>query len=142
MKCPKTNLSPSYAYKQGCRCEVCKANKAVYTKKEAPKNRERVKLWHLQHPDRIKAFQKKARDTRWLNTRGTLLVSQEGKCAICGRTGEEPAMRYGGRLVLDHNHTTNEIRGLLCGSCNIGLGHFKDSPELLQKAKEYLDAIA
>lgn len=42
-------------------------------------------------------------------------------------------------LHIDHNHDTNEIRGVLCTNCNRGLGHFKDSPELLKKAAEYLE---
>lgn len=51
-------------------------------------------------------------------------------CELCG-TQEN--------LHIDHNHNTNEIRGVLCTNCNRGLGHFKDSPELLEKAKEYLE---
>ena len=51
-------------------------------------------------------------------------------CELCGSTLQ---------LHIDHNHITNEIRGVLCTNCNRGLGHFKDSPELLKKAAEYLE---
>jgi hypothetical protein len=52
-----------------------------------------------------------------------------GKCLICG--SEE-------KLCLDHDHITGAIRGCLCSFCNTGLGYFKDSTELLQKAIFYL----
>ena len=39
---------------------------------------------------------------------------------------------------LDHNHGTGEFRGFLCDSCNTGLGKFKDDPELLNRAINYL----
>lgn len=57
---------------------------------------------------------------------------QNGVCAICKGT-EEDRM-----LAVDHNHETDIVRGLLCGTCNRALGLFKDSPELLQVAKEYV----
>ncbi len=39
---------------------------------------------------------------------------------------------------IDHNHQTNKVRGLLCGSCNLAIGKMKDSPELLERAATYL----
>ncbi len=58
------------------------------------------------------------------------MISQEGKCLIC----EEPA------TCVDHNHTTNAIRGLLCIKCNAGIGQFNENPTLLRKAAEYIIA--
>jgi hypothetical protein len=51
-------------------------------------------------------------------------------CQICG-TNLKP-------FHIDHDHKTNEIRGLLCRACNHGLGNFKDNPKLLIKAANYL----
>jgi hypothetical protein len=42
-------------------------------------------------------------------------------------------------LVVDHNHTTNKIRALLCSNCNLILGHAKDNKEILIKLSEYLE---
>lgn len=50
-------------------------------------------------------------------------------CTICGKED---------KMVVDHNHKTNEIRGLLCNHCNRGLGHFKDDPDLLEYARIYI----
>lgn len=50
-------------------------------------------------------------------------------CAICGSSEN---------LHVDHCHTTGKIRDVLCRECNIGLGHFRDRPDLLLLAIEYL----
>ena len=58
---------------------------------------------------------------------------QNGKCAICYKTNI--------KLHVDHNHETGEVRGLLCGNCNRGLGLFKDHFYYLDRAAEYLVAV-
>ena len=58
---------------------------------------------------------------------------QGGLCYICH---QPPIGKW--RLSIDHDHATDEVRGLLCDQCNCGLGNFKDSPELLLAAIEYL----
>lgn len=63
-----------------------------------------------------------------------LFEAQRGLCGICS----EPMTRP----ILDHCHTTMNIRGLLCQNCNIGLGQFKDKPELLEKAMHYIQTNA
>ena len=63
------------------------------------------------------------------------LEGQGGLCAIC-RGLPAGRRRY---LDVDHDHKTNLIRGLLCSSCNGGIGLLKDSRELLREAIAYLD---
>lgn len=53
------------------------------------------------------------------------------QCVICG-TNES--------LVVDHDHVTGDVRGMLCNHCNRGLGHFRDDPLLLEFAAQYLYA--
>ena len=65
-----------------------------------------------------------------------ILTAQKGVCAICG-VDKPSAHRQ--HFYVDHCHTTGKIRGLLCGSCNTGLGHFKDNPDLLTTAISYLE---
>lgn len=62
-----------------------------------------------------------------------MLKEQSGKCRICDSLPKE-----GKRLDVDHCHSTQNVRGLLCNNCNRGLGHFKDSPVLLVEALRYL----
>ncbi len=59
---------------------------------------------------------------------------QKGLCAICAT----PLKLGVGGHATDHCHATKKFRGLLCMLCNTGLGKFKDSPELLAKAIDYL----
>lgn len=63
------------------------------------------------------------------------LRQQNHKCAICSTDETEVFKQL---LYVDHNHTTGQIRGLLCHPCNAGLGHFKEKEELLDNAKQYL----
>jgi hypothetical protein len=65
-----------------------------------------------------------------------LLKKSDGKCAICGKIEDDS--QYG-RNHVDHCHNTGKLRGMLCPNCNIGLGAFNDSFELLSKAIKYLE---
>lgn len=59
-------------------------------------------------------------------------------CAICKEPQSVLLKGELKRLAVDHCHKTKKIRGLLCDNCNKGLGLFKDKPELLNSASEYL----
>lgn len=62
-------------------------------------------------------------------------ITNQYQCAICGKSA---AATKQNRLAPDHDHHTGEFRGFLCGHCNVGIGHFKDDPDLLIRAAEYL----
>lgn len=62
-----------------------------------------------------------------------LLKRQKNKCALCKRAANEKKA-----LGVDHCHKTGAIRGLLCDSCNLSLGGFKDNIETLKAAISYL----
>jgi hypothetical protein len=72
-----------------------------------------------------------------------LLASQDHRCAICGcflTSQLSPVLAASKRFVahVDHDHATGELRGLLCLSCNIGLGKFYDNEQFLLSAAGYL----
>ena len=69
-------------------------------------------------------------------TVAALIEAQENRCAICGCPGQDAPRK---RLVLDHDHETGYIRGMLCLQCNSGLGQFKDNIEFLRAAISYLE---
>jgi hypothetical protein len=81
---------------------------------------------------------------RWTREgiRARLFEAQGGRCAICGKHDSVI-----GSLCLDHDHACDEcadgcpecIRGLLCRDCNWGLGWFRDNPESLRVAAQYVE---
>ena len=62
-----------------------------------------------------------------------MFVDQQGCCAICTRpfVGQRPAV--------DHCHTTNKVRGLLCQKCNTAIGLLEDNITSLENAIKYLE---
>jgi len=69
-----------------------------------------------------------------IEERDKLLSEQDFACAICGVL----EVNLKKKLAIDHCHTSQKVRGLLCTVCNLGLGKFKDDPSLLLKAAEYI----
>ena len=59
-----------------------------------------------------------------------LIRDQRGLCAIC--LDREPTQ-------VDHDHSTGHVRGILCGGCNAGLGQFREDPEIIRRAIDYLN---
>ena len=62
-------------------------------------------------------------------------LAQRKACAVCQKSlvGLSPQTVH-----VDHNHATGELRGILCGSCNVGLGSFRDDESTLMAAINYL----
>lgn len=67
--------------------------------------------------------------------------AQNFKCAICGGEGfiMNSKKTHREKLVIDHDHKTGVVRGLLCHNCNRALGLFQDDVEIMQKAIQYLN---
>jgi|SRR5215831_4769125 len=60
-----------------------------------------------------------------------LLSSQNRLCAICEHD-------LGTKPVVDHDHETGKVRGILCCGCNLGIGNLRDSINVLERATRYL----
>lgn len=65
-----------------------------------------------------------------------LAANQLNRCALCSTDVPGGSRK---NFLVDHNHETGEVRGLLCYNCNNGLGMLKDSPKLLKRAIQYLE---
>ena len=69
----------------------------------------------------------------------SIIANQNFACPICQVEISETLGYKGKRLVVvDHNHDTGEVRGILCWSCNLMLGHARESTDILYKAIVYL----
>lgn len=66
-----------------------------------------------------------------------LYQDQAGQCAICG-IRFPPLSKREKRIVVDHNHLTGEVRGLLCGQCNSAVGMAKESVYIVERLLLYL----
>ena len=95
-----------------------------------PCQSEISKDWYKENPS--KNYLQKYGIT--IEDKAEMAKAQGDRCAIC----KEP-LADAVTICVDHCHESDQIRGILCHHCNIGLGHFRDSPKLLQRAAHYLD---
>ena len=123
---------PGFSFMQGGKkatCEICAETKSVglFTAPFKGKYRVcKVCKTHLNRFNRFGITPKQYQD---------LLEKQNYKCAIC----EDALTFIKNSAVVDHCHGSSKIRGILCRSCNTGLGVFKDNKSFLAKAICYLE---
>jgi hypothetical protein len=111
-----------------------KVKKAAYYIANRERVKERVKVWRAANPRKVKANNLKQGYGLTLEEFDLLMEVQNGLCGIC-KTILLPTKSG---THVDHDHGNGRIRGLLCGNCNKGLGHFRDSPAFLLAAVSYL----
>ena len=104
--------------------------------------RAKARAWYERNKEHVNDLQRrwalKKRFGLTLEQYDALSAAQGGLCAVCL---QRPKAYHTSRrpLRIDHCHETRLVRGLLCHHCNVGIGHFFDSPELLRAAATYLD---
>lgn len=67
--------------------------------------------------------------------------AQNFQCAICHKENFAMGVNHSGCLVVDHDHQTGAVRGLLCHNCNRALGLLQDSINYLRSAAKYLESV-
>ncbi len=133
---PLTSFGPHKGMRNGLKreCRECLSDRAS---RWVDANPDRAFDAHLRRTFKITLEQYKA-----------MLAEQGGFCAICGepptvensgRWKQRPRRATAPRLVVDHDHGTGKVRGLLCGRCNTGIGHLKDDPIIVRFALKYLE---
>jgi hypothetical protein len=168
-QCEQQNPQPlSNFFKRGdtksgfmSRCKSClkeidlkRKDKTIqYKRKWKMNNRDKVKKYYENNKEEILQKSKnynhkpeikmKVKNRNLLKNYGLtldqynqMLVNQNHKCDICS-IDEVNAGKKG--LFVDHNHITNEVRSLLCNTCNFLIGQSKESPAILRNAANYLE---
>lgn len=130
-KCGEVKLKTAFdirkASKDGltAQCTVCLRTKAMKVRKD--------------NPEAVRAKNLKTRFNMTIEQYNTKFLEQKGKCGICDKAETMKALNGKVKwLAIDHNHYTGAIRGLLCSSCNTGLGKLGDSIKVLESAIKYL----
>jgi len=144
-KNPEKIAERDKAYQQ---TEAYKKNRPIYIKQYRKKNKEKLAAQASEHYYKNKKHKMAVvRERKYgISTEeyDTMLEEQNNKCKICSiefndNFNLEFKVDYKYSQQLDHCHTTNKVRGILCPSCNKGLGHFKDNTKLLTNAIVYLE---
>lgn len=93
----------------------------------------RSRKWKEKYPERTRELN---RESAWRKRgidvdKAREIYAEQKSCQICKYSYPS--------LHLDHCHNADKVRGMLCQSCNKGLGFFGDDPEILKQAIYYLD---
>ena len=124
------------------RCKICanSATKKTYHK-HLEKSRNKARNYRNFNPEAGRNAKFKSKYGITLDIYREMLVVQNSLCAICHLPETEKDGKAGRikLLSVDHSHKTGKVRGLLCASCNKGLGLFEDSEQMLRSAAAYLD---
>ena len=162
-KCSKCGVdkTPSEFRKNQYQCKPCHSASVIeWQRNNKERVREKSKRWYQNPTNRAKSLEggrkrwknispeQKRRKYDATNARHKIMLygitseqinemvsKQKGVCALCGKL---PTNGRWKKLVVDHDHQTGKIRGLLCNPCNVGLGALGDTIESIERAMSYL----
>jgi predicted secreted protein len=130
------SLEQERAYQRKYRAEHREKGLA-YQRKWYAENRERIRArkaqWRAENPESLALYERrcnlKKKYGMSIEDYEKLAEIQGYRCLLC---------REKTKLVVDHSHDTDQVRGLLCANCNLLLGHARDSIPILEAAIKYL----
>lgn len=119
--------------------EKNKAAKRRWAEANRDYHARKTREYGERHVDRVRANKRRVHLKNYYGITpeqyDALLLEQDARCSICGTNNPGRKDKH---WSIDHDHETGKVRALLCHSCNVGLGHFEDNPDLLKKALDYL----
>lgn len=125
-KCKSEALGRSYG------CKEC------IRKRNRPRDRKRYRdNPQRRHKHKIQGMRARGIDID-VDTYLAMVERQSHKCAICDRPETRIIRGKTALLAVDHDHKTGKPRELLCSRCNVGIGMLGESPELFEKARNYI----
>ena len=128
-------------------CNKCKIEKSLTEFHRAKTNKDGLrgdcnscrnvylKAWSAKNPEKKRAQKYRHRYGITPEQYEELLTKQNGRCAICQIPSYSHKERY---FLVDHNHRTDEVRGLLCRNCNTAIGLLQDDFQIAGQAAHYL----
>lgn len=133
IKCPVCNKK----FNPGPRQQICSLNciQTRYYRNHTEKTKKMHKKYRDKHKEQYRNYRLKyAYGNGVVDWYYKQVKIQKGLCALC----EQPPNKGKHKtLHIDHNHKTGQLRGLLCGKCNMHLG-FVENKKFLKAALEYL----
>ncbi len=123
------------------RCILCERlrNKAINLS-QPERARGYSRMWRAGNPHKRLEYELRTVYGITVDQYENMRKVQENLCAICGQSETKKLRGKVVRLAIDHCHTTNKVRGLLCQNCNHGIGMLKDNVSVMRRAIHYLEA--
>ena len=122
-------------------CRSCSIDKRVAWSKANPeRHAAKQRAQRAKDPRRARDIQLRSLYMVDIDYYDAVVQRQQEKCAICGQSS--------GVLVIDHDHACCPkghsscgccLRGLLCNTCNLGVGMLADDPERMREAARYVE---
>ena len=112
---------------------MCKSCHSEYRRDHYLKNHDKYKAkaraWESSNKNQHLTNRLKYKYGITIDDYEVMLSKQDGKCEIC---------KDEAKLVVDHNHTTSEVRALLCPMCNLAVGHIRENSTVALNMALYL----